>query len=61
MNKSNWLRESDFICSDESTWPPQPNLAKDYAIIEKNVNSPAIIIDNRHITYTMKLISYFLD
>ena len=61
MNNRVLLKGLDFLWGDESTWPSQPTLAKDYAICEESVNSSAVMVITSPANATEKLISYFSD
>jgi len=46
LNGSSDLPELES--NDNSTWSPQPTLAKDYAITEENGNWYVIMIENKY-------------
>ena len=47
VQTTEWLRGPNFIWMDESTWPSQPTLAKDYAISEDTVVSSSLIVTDK--------------
>ena len=59
VQTTEWLRGPDFIWMDESTWPSQPTLAKDYAISDATVVLSYLVVTDESADTMKKFITYF--
>ena len=60
--KESWLNGPEFLWEDESSWPPQPQLANEYEISEDSLcTSTATTVDSTVISPTEQLINHYSE